>query len=560
MNANTRKLHDLGQSLWLDNITRELLDNGTLQRYIDELLDHRPDLEPDDLRRGDRRQRRLRRAASATRRAPGCPARRCSSNWRWKTCAARPTCSGRRSTPPAASTAGCRWRCRRCWPTTPQAASTAAQRMHRAGRRAEPVRQDPGHAGRRAGDRGIDLRRRADQRHAAVLARAVRRRRRGLPARHRAAHRRRAATRRSSRSHRCSSAAGTRPSTDKVPAELRNRLGIAVGQRTYRAYRELLASPRWQTLAAAGAHPQRLLWASTGTKDPDASDTLYVEALAAPDTINTMPEKTLRAFADHGRVERRRWPSTAAMPRRCLPRIAARRHRRRRARDAAAARRRAGVRQVVAASCCDAHRRQEPARSQQSGTTRAASDDATPAPPQCAAGLSQRPRGRRSQQHARRRSATRTCASCSPTIPTRGERLVAEAAGLVPRLFEEPRHRRDDARCWSTSPRRCGLQRAHRGDVPRRHDQRHREARRCCTWRCARPRTQRSTVDGVDVVPEVHAVLDRMAAFAERVRSGDWTGHTGKRIRNIVNIGIGGSDLGPGDGVRGAAPLQRRAT
>jgi transaldolase len=89
---------------------------------------------------------------------------------------------------------------------------------------------------------------------------------------------------------------------DSVPTELRNRLGIAIGGRTYRAYRELLASPRWRKLLAAGARPQRLLWASTGTKDPKASDTLYVEALAAPDTIDTIPEKTLRAFADHGEL------------------------------------------------------------------------------------------------------------------------------------------------------------------------------------------------------------------------------------------------------------------
>jgi transaldolase len=89
---------------------------------------------------------------------------------------------------------------------------------------------------------------------------------------------------------------------DKVPKELHNRLGIAVAQRTYRAYRELLLSVRWRTLAAAGAQPQRLLWASTGTKDPVAPDTLYLEALAAPDTVNTIPEKTLLAFADHGRV------------------------------------------------------------------------------------------------------------------------------------------------------------------------------------------------------------------------------------------------------------------
>ena len=89
---------------------------------------------------------------------------------------------------------------------------------------------------------------------------------------------------------------------EKAPAELRNRLGIAIGQRTYRAYRTLLASDRWRRLEAAGARPQRLLWASTGTKDPAAPDTLYITALAAPDTINTMPEKTILAFADHGRL------------------------------------------------------------------------------------------------------------------------------------------------------------------------------------------------------------------------------------------------------------------
>ena len=86
----------------------------------------------------------------------------------------------------------------------------------------------------------------------------------------------------------------------KVPAPLQNLLGIAIAQRAYRAYRELLESKRWRDLAAAGARPQRLLWASTGTKDPKAPETLYVEALAAPDTVNTMPEKTLLAAATHG--------------------------------------------------------------------------------------------------------------------------------------------------------------------------------------------------------------------------------------------------------------------
>jgi transaldolase len=88
----------------------------------------------------------------------------------------------------------------------------------------------------------------------------------------------------------------------KVPSELSNRLGIAIAQRTYKSYQALLASTRWQRVANAGARPQRLLWASTGTKDPKASDILYVKALATPFTINTMPEGTLNAFADHGEV------------------------------------------------------------------------------------------------------------------------------------------------------------------------------------------------------------------------------------------------------------------
>jgi transaldolase len=90
--------------------------------------------------------------------------------------------------------------------------------------------------------------------------------------------------------------------TGKVPTALNNQLGIAVANRTYRAYRELLCSPRWQRAYNAGARPQRLLWASTGTKDPKASDVLYVKALAAPFTVNTMPEATLNALADHGEL------------------------------------------------------------------------------------------------------------------------------------------------------------------------------------------------------------------------------------------------------------------
>jgi transaldolase len=89
---------------------------------------------------------------------------------------------------------------------------------------------------------------------------------------------------------------------DEAPDELRNRLGLAVGFHAYRAYRELLDSSRMQRLMNEGARPQRLLWASTGTKDPDAPDTLYIEGFASPFTVNTMPEPTLHAFADHGTV------------------------------------------------------------------------------------------------------------------------------------------------------------------------------------------------------------------------------------------------------------------
>jgi transaldolase len=89
---------------------------------------------------------------------------------------------------------------------------------------------------------------------------------------------------------------------DRVPEPLRNQLGIAIAKRTYKAYRALLGSSGWQRVFNAGARPQRLLWASTGTKDPGASDVLYIKSLAAPFTVNTMPEGTLKALADHGAI------------------------------------------------------------------------------------------------------------------------------------------------------------------------------------------------------------------------------------------------------------------
>ena len=95
-----------------------------------------------------------------------------------------------------------------------------------------------------------------------------------------------------------------RATLDKVPGELRDKLGIAVSQQAFKAYRDLLDSDRWQWLEGMGARPQRLLFASTSNKDPQASDVLYMAALAAPNTVNTVPEETLLAFANHGEVER----------------------------------------------------------------------------------------------------------------------------------------------------------------------------------------------------------------------------------------------------------------
>jgi len=92
-------------------------------------------------------------------------------------------------------------------------------------------------------------------------------------------------------------------SSPKLPDNLKNALGLAIGKRTYKAYRDLLASDRWRRLADAGAAPQRLLWASTGSKDPALPDSYYVTGLAAPDTVNTMPEATLLAFGKNGKVE-----------------------------------------------------------------------------------------------------------------------------------------------------------------------------------------------------------------------------------------------------------------
>jgi transaldolase len=296
----TRQLHELGQSLWLDNITRSLLDDGTLARYIAEDsitgLTSNPSIFDAAIGDGDAYDagvhaktlaglsgealftelalEDLRRAADlfkpvfdATHQVDG-----------WVSMEVSPLL--------AADTAG---------------SIAAAKKIHAQGRRDNLFVKIPGTPeGVPAIEEAIflgipinvTLLFSSDQYQAAADAYL-----RGIERR---------------------IAAGLDPKVGSVaslfisrwdvaankqlPLALHNKLGIAVGQQTYRAYRELLESERWKKLAAAGAQPQRLLWASTGTKDPAASDTLYISAFAAPDTINTMPEKTLHAFADHGQL------------------------------------------------------------------------------------------------------------------------------------------------------------------------------------------------------------------------------------------------------------------
>ena len=296
-----QELHELGQSLWLDNITREILDNGTLRRYrnqfsvtgltsnptiFDEAIGNTPSYDDgirDKAKAGKTGEalfmelalEDLRRAADLFR--PVFDATGGVDGW----------VSMEVSPLLAHDTAG---------------SIKAAARIHRQGERPNLYVKIPGTPeGLPAIEESIfdgvpinvTLLFSREQYVAAAEAFL-----RGIE--------RRIAAKRDPRVASVASLFVSRwdkAVAGKAPPELRNRLGIAIGGRTYRAYRELLASPRWRKLAAAGARPQRLLWASTGTKDPKAPDTLYVEALAAPDTIDTMPEKTLRAFTEHGKIK-----------------------------------------------------------------------------------------------------------------------------------------------------------------------------------------------------------------------------------------------------------------
>ena len=296
----TKTLHDLGQSLWLDNITRELLNAGTLKRYIDELsvtgLTSNPTIFDHAIKNSAMYDADIARNA---------PSAKSGEDLFFDLALTDLTRAADLFRPIYDKTDGVDgWVSLEVSPLLAHDTNrtlAAAQDLHRRGGKPNLFIKIPG---TREGLPAIE---------AAIFA--------GVPVNVTLLFSREqylAAADAYLRGVERRIAAGLNPAvasvaslfisrwdvavSGKVPAGLTNKLGIAIGQRTYRAYRELLASARFQRVANAGARAQRLLWASTGTKDPNAADILYVKALAAPFTINTMPEGTLKAFGQHGEV------------------------------------------------------------------------------------------------------------------------------------------------------------------------------------------------------------------------------------------------------------------
>jgi transaldolase len=296
----TKKIHDLGQSLWLDNITRDLLNSGTLQRYIDELsvtgLTSNPTIFDHAIRNSADYDSDIAQGASRA---------KSREDLFFDLALADLTRAAKLFQPIFARSDGVDgWVSLEVSPSLAydaQRSLAAARNLHQRAGKPNLFIKIPGTM---EGLPAIE---------AAIFA--------GIPVN---------VTLLFSREQYIAAAkaylsgierrieAGLNPAvasvaslfisrwdvavSGKVPAELADRLGIAIAQRTYKAYCELLASARFRRAANSGARAQRLLWASTGTKDPKASDILYVKALAAPFTVNTMPDGTLKAFADHGEV------------------------------------------------------------------------------------------------------------------------------------------------------------------------------------------------------------------------------------------------------------------
>ncbi len=297
---NTQRLHNLGQSIWLDNISRRILDDGTLRRYIDEFsvtgLTSNPTIFDEAIGAGDTYDDGIRTKAAAGRSGEALFVELALEDLRRAADLFKPIFD--------ATDRVDGWVSMELSPLIADDTARsieAAQQIYRQAGRDNLFVKIPGTP---AGVRAIE-----DSIFAGVpinvtLLFSREQYLASAEAYLRGIERRIAA----GRDPNVGSVASVfvsrwdRAVADKAPATLRNRLGIAIAARTYRAYRDLLRSPRWRKLADAGAKPQRLLWGSTGNKDPQASPTLYVEALAAPDTINTMPEKTLLALAEHGQV------------------------------------------------------------------------------------------------------------------------------------------------------------------------------------------------------------------------------------------------------------------
>ena len=297
----TKTLHDLGQSLWLDNITREILDNGTLRRYIDELsvtgLTSNPTIFDAAIGNTSAYDRGIREKAQAGLAGEDLFVELALEDLRRAADLFRPEFDRTRGIDG--------WVSMEVSPLLANDTKTtiaAALRIHKQANRPNLYVKIPGTpAGVPAIEEAIfagvpvNVTLLFSREQYLAIAEAYLR---GIERRLAAGLDPRVNSVASLFVSRWDGAVG-----DKVPQELRNRLGIAIAARTYRAHNELLDSKRWRDLEARGARKQRMLWASTGTKDPKAPPGLYVEALAAPDTIDTMPEKTLLAFAAGGSVK-----------------------------------------------------------------------------------------------------------------------------------------------------------------------------------------------------------------------------------------------------------------
>ncbi len=302
----TQQLHDLGQSLWLDNITREILDNGTLKRYIDDLsvtgLTSNPTIFDHAMTHGNSYDKEIAKLMSSGLSTEDAFFEMAIEDLRRAADLFAPIHQR------TATVDG--WVSLEVSPLLAYDAKTTvevAKTLHQKAARPNLFIKIPGTPeGRTAIEEAIfsgvsvNVTLLFSREHYVGAAEAYIR---GLERRVEAGL-----------SPDVRSVASLfvsrwdKATMDKAPAELRDKLGPAIGWQTYKAYRDVLESDRWQRLANLGARAQRLLFASTGTKDPKASDVLYIGALAAPNTVDTMPEETLLAFSEHGSV-------TKAIPR-----------------------------------------------------------------------------------------------------------------------------------------------------------------------------------------------------------------------------------------------------